>query len=138
MATDARRTQVEDEVVSRVEADGSPITKAAIGDPTGDDVRIEGIGGGNSRGSGWGDGGVWSTFLHGLLDAIDMPVGVVLPYVGDPGDLPVGWQIADGTNGTPNLTSSMLKGGTVGVTGTVVAGAGVSYYEVRWIIRIAA
>lgn len=39
-----------------------------------------------------------------------MPVGTILPYVGSLSDIPNGWKLCDGTNGTPNLTGRFLQG----------------------------
>lgn len=36
--------------------------------------------------------------------ADDLYVGAIIEYYGDPADLPVNWQVCDGTNGTPNMT----------------------------------
>ena len=32
-----------------------------------------------------------------------MPVGTILPYVGSMANIPKGWHLCDGTDGTPNL-----------------------------------
>lgn len=37
-------------------------------------------------------------------------MGTILPYVGDLSDIPHGWALCDGTNGTPNLTGRFLQG----------------------------
>lgn len=37
-------------------------------------------------------------------------VGIILPYVGDLADIPKGWKLCDGSNGTPNLTKYFLQG----------------------------
>ena len=39
-----------------------------------------------------------------------MPVGTILPYVGDLADIPKGWYLCEGSNGTPNLTGRFLQG----------------------------
>lgn len=39
-----------------------------------------------------------------------LPVGTILPYVGNLSDIPHGWALCDGTNGTPNLTGRFLQG----------------------------
>lgn len=39
-----------------------------------------------------------------------LPVGTILPYVGDLSKIPHGWALCDGTNGTPNLTGRFLQG----------------------------
>lgn len=37
-------------------------------------------------------------------------MGTILPYVGDIKDIPKGWALCDGTNGTPDLTGRFLEG----------------------------
>lgn len=39
-----------------------------------------------------------------------MPVGTILPYVGELADIPGGWALCDGSNGTPDLTGRFLEG----------------------------
>lgn len=39
-----------------------------------------------------------------------MPIGTILPYTGLLADIPSGWHLCDGTNGTPNLTGQFLQG----------------------------
>lgn len=39
-----------------------------------------------------------------------LPIGTILPYVGDLNKIPHGWFLCDGTNGTPNLTGRFLQG----------------------------
>lgn len=39
-----------------------------------------------------------------------MPVGSIIPYGGKLSDIPDGWALCDGTNGTPNLTGRFLQG----------------------------
>ncbi|WP_407397277.1 hypothetical protein [Anaerovibrio sp.] len=39
-----------------------------------------------------------------------MPVGTILPYVGDLANIPDGWHLCDGTDGTPDLTARFLEG----------------------------
>lgn len=39
-----------------------------------------------------------------------LPVGTILPYVGELSKIPHGWGLCDGTNGTPNLTGRFLQG----------------------------
>ncbi|MGM9579789.1 MAG: hypothetical protein ACI3U2_00975 [Anaerovibrio sp.] len=39
-----------------------------------------------------------------------LPIGTILPYVGNLSDIPHGWALCDGTNGTPNLTGRFLQG----------------------------
>lgn len=42
-----------------------------------------------------------------------LPVGTILPYVGDLSDIPHGWALCDGANGTPNLTGRFLQGSNI-------------------------
>ena len=39
-----------------------------------------------------------------------MPVGTILPYAGLLTNIPAGWHLCDGTNGTPNLKDRFLVG----------------------------
>ena len=39
-----------------------------------------------------------------------MPVGTILPYIGDLSKIPHGWAVCDGSHGTPNLTGRFLQG----------------------------
>lgn len=39
-----------------------------------------------------------------------LPIGTILPYVGALADIPHGWALCDGSNGTPNLTGRFLQG----------------------------
>jgi len=42
--------------------------------------------------------------------------GLIIMFYGTVDDIPLGWQICDGTNGTPNLTDRMILGwGTLAV-----------------------
>ena len=40
-----------------------------------------------------------------------MPVGTILPYVGSLADIPKGWHLCDGTDGTPNLLDNRFLEG---------------------------
>jgi hypothetical protein len=57
---------------------------------------------------------------RGLLDLL-LPIGVILLWSGSIATIPPGWQLCDGTNGTPNLRDRFIVGaGTtyaVGATG---------------------
>lgn len=39
-----------------------------------------------------------------------LPIGTILPYVGNLSNIPSGWHLCDGTDGTPNLTGRFLQG----------------------------
>ena len=41
-----------------------------------------------------------------------MPVGTILPYIGNLDDISHGWVLCDGTNGTPDLRNRFLEGST--------------------------
>ena len=49
--------------------------------------------------------------------APSLPIGSMIAYAGLLGDIPTGWHICDGTNGTPDLTDSFVMGGTQGQNG---------------------
>ena len=46
-----------------------------------------------------------------------MPIGTILPYVGNLSDIPSGWHLCDGTDGTPNLLDNRFLEGdaTIGM-----------------------
>lgn len=54
-----------------------------------------------------------------------LPVGIIAVYNGSASSIPTGWQLCDGTNGTPNLKDSFVIGAgitaAVGTTGGAVA-----------------
>lgn len=43
-------------------------------------------------------------------DAIRLPTGIISMWSGSVGSIPAGWQICDGTNGTPNLYDRFIVG----------------------------
>jgi len=51
-----------------------------------------------------------------------MPIGTILPYVGDLADIPKGWYLCDGSNGTPDLRNRFLEGTTTKANIFVEAG----------------
>ena len=56
------------------------------------------------------------TNITALQDA--MPVGSIIMFNGQAADIPSGWAICDGTNGTPNLMDKFVKGSNIaGSTG---------------------
>lgn len=56
------------------------------------------------------------TNITALQDA--MPVGSIIMFNGQAADIPSGWAICDGTNGTPNLIDKFVKGSNIaGSTG---------------------
>ena len=42
-----------------------------------------------------------------------LPIGTILPYVGDLSKIPHGWFLCDGTNGRPDLLDRFLQGSNV-------------------------
>ena len=46
-----------------------------------------------------------------------VPAGVIVMWGGNVNQIPSGWNLCDGTNGTPNLTDRFIKGGSPGSTG---------------------
>lgn len=50
-----------------------------------------------------------------LFSQTSLPIGTILPYVGDLANIPSGWHLCDGSNGTPNLSGRFLEGVTSGV-----------------------
>lgn len=136
-ASQARIDEVIAAIQTRADADGSFGARSSLGDPTANPINVPGVGLERS-GQWWLEPtDVFSMLVAGLLDALDAPPGVVLPYIGNPASLPPGWFVADGTNGTVDLSGYFLKQDTVGATGTVdiAAGSG-AWYGVRWIQKV--
>ena len=52
----------------------------------------------------------------------NLPIGTILPYVGNLADIPRGWALCDGSNGTPDLTGQFLEGTTTKANMFVEAG----------------
>ncbi|MSU09240.1 hypothetical protein FYJ84_09610 [Veillonellaceae bacterium WCA-693-APC-5D-A] len=59
--------------------------------------------------------GYW--FLWNIIGASQgnntLPIGTILPYVGELNKIPHGWFLCDGTNGTPDLRDRFLQGSNV-------------------------
>lgn len=53
--------------------------------------------------------------LSSQSSSLDLPIGTILPYVGNLANIPSGWHLCDGSNGTPNLSGRFLEGVTSGV-----------------------
>lgn len=51
-------------------------------------------------------------FSQGSSSSNSCPIGTVLAYVGDLANIPSGWHLCDGTNGTPDLRERFLEGST--------------------------
>lgn len=49
-----------------------------------------------------------------VFSQTSLPIGTILPYVGDLANIPSGWHLCDGSNGTPNLSGRFLEGVTSG------------------------
>jgi hypothetical protein len=49
-------------------------------------------------------------WIKRMLDFF-FPVGTIIMYNGQ-SEIPPGWKICDGSNGTPNLVDRFVKGGT--------------------------
>lgn len=47
--------------------------------------------------------------------AASIPVGAILPFAGRTQDIPAGWYICDGSNGTPDLRGRFLEGSTTNI-----------------------
>ena len=63
-----------------------------------------------------------TTFVHSIL-----PYGSIIMWYGLKNNVPTGWKICDGSNGTPNLTNKFIIGGStdVGVVGADKPGSNV-------------
>ena len=48
--------------------------------------------------------------LSSQSSSLDLPVGTILPYTGKLSDIPSGWYLCDGSNGTPDLRDRFLTG----------------------------
>ena len=44
---------------------------------------------------------------------MNLPIGSIILWVGEGGGFPAGWQLCDGTNGTPNLSNRFPLGAAV-------------------------
>ena len=42
-------------------------------------------------------------------NSIEIPAGIILPFVGSVSGIPLGWALCDGTNGTPDLRERFVK-----------------------------
>jgi len=55
-----------------------------------------------------------NTFLTSQGNGASLPIGTILPYVGDLNKIPKGWYLCNGENDTPNLINGrFLQGNTV-------------------------
>lgn len=78
---------------------------------------------------------VSTELIHKLL-----PYGSIIMFNGSSSDIPEGWNICDGTNGTPNLINHFIKAGlTSGDTETQEIGSGsntIQSYSLIFIMKI--
>jgi hypothetical protein len=56
-------------------------------------------------------------FVHNIL-----PRGVILLWAGNAGNIPSGWALCDGTNGTPNLSSRFILGASLTLNANTTGG----------------
>ena len=56
-----------------------------------------------------------------------LPIGTILPYAGNLSDIPHGWVLCDGTNGTPDLRDRFLTG--AGLLYTLGSIGGENYHQ---------
>lgn len=56
------------------------------------------------------------------VNSLELPIGTILPYVGNLADIPKGWYLCDGSNGTPDLRNRFLEGTTTKANIFVEAG----------------
>ena len=55
---------------------------------------------------------VCNWILISQSSSLGLPIGTILPYVGNLANIPSGWHLCDGSNGTPNLSGRFLEGVT--------------------------
>ncbi len=55
-----------------------------------------------------------TTYNHSLIGSGTLPSGIILMWHGLIANIPSGWVICNGTNGTPNLTSRFIRGAPIG------------------------
>ena len=59
---------------------------------------------------------------HSQGNSLELPMGTILPYVGELADIPKGWYLCDGSNGTPDLRNRFLEGTTTKANMFIEAG----------------
>lgn len=52
----------------------------------------------------------YNTLIQNIADNISEPINTIKLWYKDLNELPAGWQICDGTNGTPNLRDIYIRG----------------------------
>lgn len=69
-----------------------------------------------------------------------MPKGIICLWDQPLADIPTGWQLCDGTNGTPDMRSVFPKGAAAGAdpgaTGTLASGSGESWVGLAFIMKL--
>ena len=93
-------------------ADASPQqgTRISLGTPGG--VELVPKSDDRPTGQAWAAGSAFETLAGGIVDYLFdafVPLGSIR-YVNSGAAIPSGWQIADGTNDTPNLVGAFVKG----------------------------
>ena len=82
-------------------------------------------------------------FLEGVIKALHFDLwtfqSVIVMWSGDLSEIPSGWFLCDGDNGTPDLSDKFILGttvnGDIGDTGTLDSGSGLGYYKLAFIQR---
>lgn len=70
------------------------------------------------------------TALQNEMKKMSMPIGTILPYVGSLSNIPSGWRLCDGTNGTPNLKGMFLRGwSSQNIGGNTYSGGNIGMYQ---------
>ena len=70
-----------------------------------------------------------ATFTRHSSQMSSAPIGTITTYDGDIADLPEGWHICDGTDGTPDMTDKFIQGTTSqNEIGTI---AGQNWYQLQ-------
>lgn len=69
-----------------------------------------------------------------------LPKGIICFWDQPLADIPTGWQLCDGTNGTPDMRSVFPKGAAAGAdpgaTGTLASGSGESWVGLAFIMKL--
>lgn len=79
-----------------------------------------------------GDANIEGKITHNGIESRTVPVGGIIMYGGEIADIPGGWQLCDGTNGTPDLRDKFVIGARqddagvakTNVTGTLTVSGG--------------
>ena len=90
---------------SNSEAESWSITSNTTGSAPSDSIKIA-----TCVASGSAVTSVDQTFLDTKREPAYVPTGVILMWHGDLADIPTGWVLCDGSNGTPNLIAKFIRG----------------------------